>query len=192
MSGIIRQTLALITLLLLSFQIGMAQTEAQASEEVMVFEKENTNRRIEVRVNDEIGIPGQKGRQSIFRGHVKRLKPNGFELINKKSGEIRHVNLNELESIHLGRRNDRTIIGALLLALGLAVSVIGGIVSLLLIAIAAITAAQIGGLILIPILGLAMVVIGAILIGNGNPRIKLRIWKWRLVRIKRVLIKRKK
>ncbi len=192
-SGLLSKFLGLFTLFLLLFtSTAFAQTEAQALEEVMIFEKENTNKKVEIRVNDFVTIPRKPGGQPAYRGQVKSLTPNGFELLNEKSGEIRDINLNELESIHLGIRSGRTILGAILLAFGLLLGVVGGVAVLIILALAAATASQIGGLFVIPILALFMIVGGAFLIANSNPKVRLRNWKWRLVRIKRVFIKRKK
>lgn len=188
-----RITTILLTFLLVLTSTAFAQSEAESIHEALVFQQKNTNQTIEVKVGDRIQVLEKVAESSPLTGEVVSLEENGLEIFVKNSGKKYAIDLRQIDAISTYHNKGGVSTGAIaLIATG---SVMTGVFFIL--TLATIPFIMYGGaaifvfMLLCFLGGLGMLWAGIRRKKKRTPQILLKLWEWRLVFKKKVLVKKK-
>lgn len=188
-----RITTVLLTFLFLLTSTAFAQTEAEGTHEALVFQQKNTDKRVEVRVGDKIQVLEKVEKNTPLTGEVVSLQENGLEIFVKNSGKKYAVDLRQIDAISTYHQKGGSESGTI------ALIVVGSVMSAVFLILTAATIPFImyggAGIFILMLLcflgGLAMLWAGIRRKKRRTPQILLKLWEWRLVLKKKVLVKKK-
>ena len=182
----------LLTLLFLASinHWGIAQTEAQSVQDVLIFQEKNGEKTIEFEPGDRVVVFNQNLTKDSIKGKLLSFSRDTLQVMNLKTKSKQMIVLDEIRGLSPNDANAGAIVMIALSGPFLLLGMLFGIIAVALIGFVELT------FFIIPIV---FVAVGILLLALGirwlkvlKAKILLKLWTRRHVRRKQIRIKRKK
>lgn len=184
-----RILILLTALLFISNTPLLSQTEAEGTTEALVFQQKEGPKKISVQPGDRLRVHQNEDRANDVVGEVVAIHENSLEIFTKSTGKKYIVDLRQVEGLSSPRARTNST--------GLIIS--GATLSILFLIsafLSASTTAFFGPVLFLFSVAFFLVGLALLLAGlsrrNRMPKILLKLWTWRLVRKRKVIVKKKK